>query len=391
METNEYKMLTKSLHIITSLSIGGAETMLLRLIKHKPDLAKSTIVISLTDNGEIGRILESLGASVICLGMHNWSSIFKALFNLKKIIQNEKPDIIHTWMYHANILGGIAAFLAKNKNIIWSIRRSEFTCGESLSTYMIMRLGAMLSKVIPKVVVCVAESGLKNHQKYGYKPDNMIVIPNGFDADKLKHDQVIRKEIRKELNIYDDEVIIGCVGRFHESKGYEILIASSMEVIKLHKKVRYLLIGRDLDQRNTILMEWINKTGFSDHFLLAGEKHNVADYMSAMDIFCLSSITEGFPNVLGEAMASALPCVATSVGDVEKITGNNAILVQPKNKKLLSKGLCEMLNLDDEKRIKIGLNGRKKIEKEYPIKLICEKYFNLYSLISCGDKNYENI
>ena len=79
-------MLTKSLHIITSLSIGGAETMLLRLIKHNPDLAKSTIVISLTDNGEIGRILESLGASVICLEMHNWSSIFKALFNLKKII-----------------------------------------------------------------------------------------------------------------------------------------------------------------------------------------------------------------------------------------------------------------------------------------------------------------
>ena len=384
-------MLTKPLHIITSLSIGGAETMLLRLIKHKPDLVKSTIVISLTDNGEIGRILESMGVSVISLGMHNWSSIFKALFKLKKIIQNEKPDIIHTWMYHANILGGIAAFLAKNKNIIWSIRRSECTRDESLSTYIVMRIGAIFSNFLPKVVVCVAESGLKNHQKYGYKPDNMVVIPNGFDLEQLKPDQVIRKEIRKELNIYDHDVVIGCVGRFHESKGYEILIASSMDVIKLHKKVKYLLIGRDLNQRNKILMDWINNTGFSDHFLLAGEKHNVADYMRAMDIFCLSSITEGFPNVVGEAMASALPCVVTSVGDVQKIIGNNAILVEPKNKKLLSNGICEMLNLDDETRIKMGLNGRKKIEKEYPNKLICEKYFNLYSLISCGDKNYENI
>tara|TARA_B100000780_G_scaffold102373_1_gene71574 strand:+ start:30002 stop:31156 length:1155 start_codon:yes stop_codon:yes gene_type:complete len=384
-------MLTKPLHIITSLSIGGAETMLLRLIKHKPDLVKSTIVISLTDNGEIGRILESMGVSVISLGMHNWSSIFKALFKLKKIIQNEKPDIIHTWMYHANILGGIAAFLAKNKNIIWSIRRSEFTRGESLSTYIVMRIGAMFSNVIPKVIVCVAESGLKNHQNYGYKSDSMIVIPNGFDLEHLKHDPVVRKEIRKELNIYDDEVVIGCVGRFHESKGYEILIASSVEVIKLNEKVRYLLIGRDLDQQNTILMEWINKTGFSDHFLLAGEKHNVADYMSAMDIYCLSSITEGFPNVVGEAMASALPCVVTSVGDVQKITGNNAILVQPKNKKLLSKGLCEILNMDNEKRYRMGLRGRIKIEEEYPIKLICEKYYNLYSLISCGENNYEKI
>ena len=162
-------------------------------------------------------------------------------------------------------------------------------------------------------------------------------------------------------------------------------------MIKLNEKVRYLLIGRDLDQQNTILMEWINKTGFSDHFLLAGEKHNVADYMSAMDIYCLSSITEGFPNVVGEAMASALPCVVTSVGDVQKITGNNAILVQPKNKKLLSKGLCEILNMDNEKRYRMGLRGRIKIEEEYPIKLICEKYYNLYSLISCGENNYEKI
>ena len=158
-------MLTKSLHIITSLSIGGAETMLLRLIKHKPDLARSTIVISLTDNGEIGRILETMGVSVISLEMHNWSSIFKSLFNLRKIIQNEKPDIIHTWMYHANIFGGIAAYLAKSQNIIWSIRRSEFAINESLSTFIVMKIGAMFSSIIPKSIVHVAESGLKNHQK----------------------------------------------------------------------------------------------------------------------------------------------------------------------------------------------------------------------------------
>lgn len=384
-------MLTKPLHIITTIGIGGAETMLLRLIKHKPDLLKSTIVICLTDNDEIGHILESMGVRVINLGIHNWSSFFKAFFKIKKIIQNEKPDIVHTWMYHANILGGIAAFLAKNKNIIWSIRRSEFTSGESLSTYIVMKIGAMLSNVIPKVIVCVAESGLKNHQSYGYKSDRMIVIPNGFDLEHLKHNPVIRKEIRKELNIYDDEIIIGCVGRFREPKGYEVLIASSIDVIKHNKKVRYLLIGHNLDQQNTILMEWINKTGFTDHFLLLGQKHNIAEYMSAMDIFCLPSITEGFPNVVGEAMASALPCVATSVGDVQKITGNNAIVVQPKNKKSLSKGLLEMLNMDNEKRHKMGLRGRIKIEEEYPVKLICEKHYNLYSLILDGENNYEKI
>lgn len=381
----------KYIHIISSLNIGGAETMLLRLIRHKQEIVKSTTVISLTENGEIGKIMEEMGVNVVCLKMRNWFSILYALIKLKKIIQNEKPAIIHTWMYHANILGGIAAYFAKNQNIIWSIRRSEYTSKESFSTFIVMKIGAMLSSIIPKVIVHVAESGLKNHQKYGYKSNNTLVIPNGFDLKKLKHDQITRKKIRNELSLNDDQILIGCVGRFHVSKGYETLIASSVNVSKLHKNVKYLLIGRNMNNQNSILMELINKSGLPENFILVGERLNIHEYMNAMDIFCLSSITEGFPNVVGEAMASSLPCVATCVGDVVKITGDNAILVQPKNKDSLSKGLCEMLDMNIEKRKRMGSKGRKKIETDYPINLICEKYYNLYFLITSGENSYEKI
>ena len=115
--------------------------MLFRLIKHRSDLLESTIVISLTKNGEIGKALEAMGVKVLSLEMNNWLSIFKTLLKLKKIIQNEKPSIIHTWMYHANVLGGIASYLAKNQNIIWSIRRSEYTRKESLPTFVVMKIG----------------------------------------------------------------------------------------------------------------------------------------------------------------------------------------------------------------------------------------------------------
>lgn len=381
----------KYLHIITSLDIGGAETMLLRLIKHKSNLVQSTTVISLTNNGKIGEALEEIGVKVICLEIKSWSSVFKALLKLKKIIRNERPTIVHTWMYHANIFGGIAAYLAKSQNIIWSIRRSELTINESLSTFIVMKIGAIFSSIIPKSIVHVAESGLKNHQKYGYKSNNTLVIPNGFDLEKLKYDQIARKKIRNELNLNDNQILIGCVGRFHVSKGYETLISSSANVLKLHKNVKYLLIGRNLDKENSILIEWINKTGFSENFIMVGEKHNIPEYMNAMDVFCLSSITEGFPNVLGEAMASGLPCVATCVGDVEKITGDTAILIEPNNNELLSKGLNKILSMDSKKRKIMGSKGRRKIEKEYPINLICEKYYNLYHLILTGEHFYENI
>ena len=138
-------------------------------------------------------------------------------------------------------------------------------------------------------------------------------------------------------------------------------------------------------------MKWINKTGFAENFIMVGEKHDIPEYMNAMDIFCLPSITEGFPNVVGEAMASSLPCVATRVGDVEKITGDTAILVEPNNNELLTKGLNKILSMDSKKRKIMGSKGRRKIEKEYPINSICEKYYNLYYLISSGENNYENI
>lgn len=374
--------MNKNLHIITNLTIGGAESMLLRLIKSRSDLYKSTIVISLMENAEIGKVLEEMGIKVIKMGMTNWWSAFRTIIKIKHIINRENPSIIHTWMYHANIIGGLAGHLAKNKNIVWSIRRSEYSYSESLSTFIVMKIGAIFSYLIPRVIVHVADSGLKNHQKYGYNSKNSIVIPNGFDTNKLRQNLISRKKIRNELNIYDNQTVIGCVGRFHESKGYEILVSSSTDVLKVYKNVKYLLIGRNVNEQNSILKKWIKKTGFSRHFILLGEKNNIADYMNAMDIFCLSSVTEGFPNVLGEAMAMELPCVVTRVGDVKKIIGNNAVLVEPKSKTLLSKGLCEILGMDVEKRKKMGQRGRNKIEAEYPLKSVCKKYYDLYSLIS---------
>ena len=375
-------MITNTLHIITSLNIGGAESMLHRLIKFKPELIDSTIVVSLTDDGKIGLMLKDMGVTVISLEMHNWFSILSVIFKLKKIIQKEKPKIIHTWMYHANLLGGIAALMANNKNIIWSIRRSNLKYSESISTFFVMKIGALLSNIIPRKIVSVAESGVKNHEKYGYKKNKMIVIPNGFDLIKLKRDLLQRKIIRRKLDIFDDQLIIGSVGRFHDSKDYESLVASAPAVIRKFKNIKYMLIGRDIDSKNFTLMNWIAKTGYSSHFLLLGEINDVAKYMSAMDIFCLSSITEGFPNVVGEAMSMALPCVVTDVGDIKKLVGDTAIIVEPSNKQMLSQGLCEMLSHNTVKRNKIGLKGRQKVEEEFPLSLICKKYYDLYASMS---------
>ena len=374
-------MLINKMYVITGLDIGGAEAMLFKLIKHNSRSYQSTIVVSLTTKGIIGKSLEKIGVTVIELRMRNSMSFFSALLKLIKIIRTKKPKIIHTWMYHANLIGGLASFIASNRNIIWSIRRSELTFNDSVTSFIVMKLGALFSKIIPKKIVCVAESGLKNHESYGYNRKKMIVIPNGFDSEKLKHDEVKRKAIRNSLDINNEQLVIGSVGRFHKSKDFKNLVMSATKVIPQYRNVKYMMVGRNLDSKNRILMKWINQTGYRDYFSLIGETDDIAGYMSAMDIFCLSSKTEGFPNVIGEAMSMKLPCVVTNVGDVGKIVGKNAIIVTSENRELLSKGLSDMLSMTQAERIELGVNGRKKIKREYSLKSVHEKYCDLYASV----------
>ena len=285
-------------------------------------------------------------------------------------------------MYHANLLGGIASIIAGNKNIIWSIRRADLYISESMSTFLIMKIGAFLSKSIPHTIVCVAESGMKNHENYGYEANKMVVIPNGFDLKGLKWKGNERKTIRERLNISDDEIVIGTVGRFHASKDYRNLVKACSIIVSQFRNVRFLLIGRNVNRKNSILMGWINEADCADAFSLLDEINDVLAHMSAMDIFCLPSKTEGFPNVVGEAMSIGLPCVVTDVGDVKTIVGETAIIVDPRNSNALSQGLSKMLSQSIQRRREMGLKGKNRIEKEYPIKVTCEKYYRLYSSMS---------
>ena len=356
--------------------------MLYRLIKYRPDLASSTIVVSLSDDGKMGLALKKMGVTVISLRMNRWFSSFSAIFRLFRIIRSERPNVVHTWMYHANLLGGIASIIAGNKNIIWSIRRADLSIGESVPTFLIMKIGALLSKTIPQAIVCVAESGMKNHKKYGYDATKMIVIPNGYDVRGRKPKESERKKIRERFNIADDEIVIGTVGRFHASKDYGNFVTSSSIISSHYKKVRFFMIGRGVDRSNSILVGWINKMDCADKFYLFGEINDVPAHMSAMDIFCLSSKTEGFPNVVAEAMSMSLPCVVTDVGDVKRIVGEAAIIVEPGNSTALSIGLSEMLSQSAECRKDIGLKASNRIKKEYPLSATCEKYDRLYFSLS---------
>lgn len=371
----------KITHVIVGLSIGGAELMLKRLVQGLNGTdGMHHSVISLTDLGPVGNQLQSEGVSVTALGMKNILSLPSTFFKLRRELKKQTPDIIQTWMYHADFLGGLAAKSIGINNIIWGVRTTDVTLGCSNLTVALRKLCAWISYRVPKIIVCAADAGRKVHEKIGYDPSKMLVIPNGFDLDKLTATPEQRNQLRDKCGFTDEHVVVGSVGRFNLIKNQLAFVETAALVAPERPNVRFLIVGRDNTWKNSELVSWIKQNNLQDKFVLLGERSDIPVCLSAMDIFCLHSKTEGFPNVLGEAMAMGLPCVATDVGDSEVLLGGTGKIVQLSTSDI-SNAIIKFIETSSDDITNIKTKTSMRLKKEYSLADILNKYNSLYKSI----------
>jgi len=372
------------LHIISGLKTGGAELMLKRLIaSHSKSEKYQHIVISLTEVDEIGEQLKSIGVSVYALGSKSMLGIPKILWQLFKHIQKNRPDVVQTWMYHADLLGGLAARLVGTTKIIWGIRTTDVTVSGSRSASIVRRLCTYFSYFVPHTIVCAANASRLSHIRLGYCANRMVVISNGFHIDQIQITDEDIKSFRNELGLLTPNLTIGCVGRFNTDKDQYNFIQAAEIVCNQQPDARFIMVGRGCDAKNAELIRWINTTGFSNRFILLGERNDVPLCLSVMDVFCLPSRTEGFPNVVGEAMAMRRPCVVTDVGDAALLIGNCGIVVPKENSTALAAGMLRLLNLPEAEQVALGAQAYQRIKSEFAMDRTQEKFEQLYeSLIA---------
>lgn len=357
----------KILHIITGLGDGGAEGVLSRLCLF--DDSSKHIVISLMGDGKYGPILRGDGVEVICLGLGQSRFSLRAFLNLIKIIKKKQPDVVQTWMYHADLIGGLAARLAGIKNIFWGIRHSTLEPGKSKrSTILIAKLCAHLSYVIPKKIICCAHDALNVHRRLGYSKNKLVVIKNGYDLNKFKPDLEAGLKIRDEFQIKHDEFLIGTIGRYDPQKDHLNLLKSLNVLLLQNLKFKCILVGKGLTAENKTLANDITRLNLANNIVLAGTRGDVPAIMNALNLHVLpSAYGEGFPNVVAEAMACETPCIATDVGDAREIVLNNNFLANPKDSKDLANKIKQyyfthkhdsesIMSLKNESKNKIVLN-----------------------------------
>lgn len=363
-------------HVIIGLNVGGAELMLKRLITGNTDTNSfQHEVVSLTDVGIIGRDLQNYGIKVTALEMMSITSLPITFFKLKKILSKNPPDVVQTWMYHADFLGGLAAKAVGVKKIIWGIRTTDVSAGKSKLTVGLRKICAWLSYSIPTTIICAAEASRKAHEQVGYDSSKMIVIPNGFELDKLQATTQQRMALRRELNILDSEIVIGSVGRFNPVKNQKLFIEVASLLSKKYSYLKFMIVGRDNTAENKELMGWIENQNLADKVLLLGERKDIPVCLKAMDIFCLHSKTEGFPNVLAEAMALGLPCVASDVGDSMFLIDSDIFCIFP-NTYNFSLALSNLIE-NETIRHNFKMKNFKKI-KEFSIENCINKYNRVY-------------
>lgn len=331
----------KVVHIITGLNDGGAEGALYRLCLADKDAHHT--VISMMSSGKYGPLLAREGVNVITLEMPQGKVTLKGLYTLWRALRGLRPDIVQTWLYHADMLGGVVARLAGVRRVFWGIRHSNLSPGTvKRSTILVAKLCARLSRWVPYKIISCSKLAVQSHTAIGYDAGRFLVIPNGYNLTQFQPQPQEAAALRVELGIPDGAIVLGMVGRFDPQKDHRNLL-DALAHLKTQPNVVCLLVGTGMEPGNQQLMQWLDETATSGRVMLLGRRTDIPAIMSLLDIHVLSSLGEAFPNVLAEAMACGTPCVTTNVGDAALIVGETGWVVPPQNSAALASALEQAL------------------------------------------------
>jgi glycosyltransferase involved in cell wall biosynthesis len=367
-------------HVITDLEVGGAQIMLQRLVARLQASGVENSVISLSRAGSQPAEVTRNGVTLHHLDMTPNRPSASAFFRLNRLLAAFGPDVVHTWMYHADLLGGIAARLSRVAPVVWGIHHTP-CASEPLKrvTRFIMRVNSALSSVVPARIVCCAHASQTAHRALGYAADRMVVIPNGFDTDAFCPDPTARTSVRCELGVGPETPLIGLMARFHPQKDHRTFVLSAAHLMQQSPAVHFVLAGRGVDARSPTLRKWVDATGAPDRFHLLGARSDMPRLMAACDIVSTSSAHgEGLPLVLGEAMSCGVPCVATDVGDSGLIVGDSGRVVAPADAAALAAAWASMLALTTDQRRQLGQRARERVVRKYPLATYVQDHVALY-------------
>jgi glycosyltransferase involved in cell wall biosynthesis len=363
----------KIVHLVTSLEVGGAQhNMLLGLPNLDPTRYKH-ILISIMDRMQMKQQFQKAGIEVHSLGLRKKTDITAAL-RLRSLLKTIRPDILHTYLIHGNVLGRIVGRLAGVPTIIGS----ELTIGQA---GRIGRLATKLTNPLTDAVEVNSETGGRSAvDDLGVPESKIEVVLPGLDLDAFGGtDQ--RSQVRAELGVEDSEHLVLFVGRLRAVKGVEYGIRAFTKAFTRHPHLKLALAGEG-DQRS-YLESLSEELGIRDNVEFLGPRKDLAQVLSACDSVIMPSLTEGFPRVAIEAMASSKPVIATHVGGVPEaiIHNQSGILVPAKDIEAMADAIISVAT-NSELANRLGLAARKRTEQHFAASSYVARLDDMYTRLA---------
>jgi glycosyltransferase involved in cell wall biosynthesis len=373
---------TPILHVITSLWLGGAETMLCQLLEHTDRKKFDPIVVSLRPAADLAPRVKATGARLICLNMEPTpKDMLRGLRELKRIMRKFRPALVQTWMYHADFLGGLAArTLSPRPPVIWNIQHGKMNPSETKrSSLWLTRALAPLSRWLPDRIFVCSRASVETHAKLGYVRSKMIHIPNGADCERFKPDTKARREMRDELGIPQDVPVIGMAGRYNPQKDYANFFGAIRIFQLSDARTHFVACGTDVTPENPELAALLATCPDPSRVHLLGPCRDMTRMYPAWDLATLSSAHgEGMPVTLCEALACGVPAVATDVGDSADVIGPSGRIVPPRNESALAGAWHQVLNLPAYERVELARLARHRVQKNFSLPVIASLYETLH-------------
>lgn len=364
-------------HIITGLGIGGAESMLLQLIRASDRSKLEHTVLTLSSASEMVPKFESLGITVT--GVHAGGLRgLTALFRARRLIKTFGADVVMTWLHHADLFGVMLKVTMPSLPLIWNVRCSKLSSAElPWHNLLLVRLLAWLSWV-PTVIVANSVAGQREHIAVGYRSGGWRVLPNGFDTRRFTFNRDAGIRVRMASGIPIDGLVIGLVGRYHPMKGFDLFTQVAGRLARISRTVHFVLVGADVDATNTELRDLITAAELEGRVTLLGQRTDITDVMNAFDVIACTSTSEGFSNVIGEAMSCGVPCVATDVGDNATLVGPGGSIVPAGDADALLAALIRMVEMPPELFQELKTRARAHILEHFAIEDVSRRYEELF-------------
>ncbi len=366
-------------HVISNLGTGGAETMLVRLLSadRKPH---DHAVISFLSDGALAPDVRTLGVDLFEMGAKRSAGTALLLPGLARLLTQLQPDVVQGWMYHANVAASASRFLMRSRPpVLWNIRQTL----QKLSNNSLLTQGTILAGTLlrgsPAGIVYNSTESADQHERVGYPRAKRIIIENGFDLKAFQPREIARQSLMHVLGLEGTPILIGRVARKAAQKDDPTLFAAFAEVAAEQADVHLVLIGPGMDRTDPDLDRLARDTSASERIHFLGPRRDVADLTAGFDVAVSSSAhSEGFSNVIAEAMAAGVPAVATDVGEARRIVGDDSRIVSPGRPDALATAMARILALSDSDRNVLGQSDRTRIEQSFGIETIAARYSALW-------------